>query len=356
MASLADDLHRFSGRRVLITGHTGFKGSWLSLMMLQAGASVTGVALPPSTNPSHWELLGLEKDVQSHNCDIRDLSQLQSVFQKAKPEVVFHLAAQALVRTSYNEPFRTFTTNVSGSANVLEVVGQTPSVHTLVYITSDKCYKNKEQISGYKETDELGGLDPYSASKAAAELVFSGYMQSSYQRDGMPRAASARAGNVIGGGDWSPDRLIPDCIRSAVGSKVISLRFPQATRPWQHVLEPLSGYVRLAVALDESKIPQGSSWNFGPPENSVHSVREVTEILSNRWTETLKVEIESSQSHVHEAGLLQLNCEKAGSVLDWHPRWDFVQTVERTTDWYQNFYSGGDARTLSMADISAYCQ
>lgn len=356
MASLVEDLAHFAGRRVLITGHTGFKGSWLSLIMLHAGARVAGISLPPATSPSHWDLLELNNEIESHFCDIRDFSHLQTVFDRVRPEIVFHLAAQALVRTSYTEPYRTFSTNVHGSSNVLEAAGKTSSIRTLVYITSDKCYKNKEQMRGYVEADELGGVDPYSASKAAAEHVFSGYMQSSYQNEQMPRAASARAGNVVGGGDWSSDRLIPDCIRSAIGSKVISLRFPQATRPWQHVLEPLSGYIRLAVALDESRIPQGTSWNFGPPEDSVHSVREVTEILSRRWSSPLTVEIQANHTQFHEAGLLQLNCDKAKSILDWQPRWDFVRTIEQTTDWYRNFYSGGNARTLSMADISAYCQ
>jgi len=356
MASLIDDLKRFSGRRVLITGHTGFKGSWLTLLMLKAGARVSGYALPPATDPSHWQLLNLTGEVESHEQDIRDLSALESVMRQCRPEVVFHLAAQALVRASYRDPYGTFSTNILGSANVLEAVSRQPSVQTLVYITSDKCYKNKEQLRGYVESDELGGIDPYSASKAAAEHVFSGYMNSVFQVPDSVRAASARAGNVVGGGDWSQDRLIPDCIRSATGSRVINLRFPQATRPWQHVLEPLSGYVRLAVALQEQQLPHGAAWNFGPPEESVHQVKEVTEILVQRWDARVTTNIEGSTSNFHEAGLLQLNSEKAHTLLDWRPRWSFQETIERTTDWYRQFYSGTDARDLSMADIGAYCQ
>jgi len=356
MASLLDDLRRFSGRRVLITGHTGFKGSWLSLLMLQAGAKVCGVALPPATDPSHWSLLKLSDEVESHERDIRDFAGLESVLRSFKPEVVFHLAAQALVRASYRDPHGTFSTNVQGSTNVLEAVSGQPSVRTLVFITSDKCYKNKEQMRGYTETDELGGVDPYSASKAAAELVFSGYMQSAFHNPDAARAASARAGNVVGGGDWSPDRLIPDCIRSATGSRVITLRFPEATRPWQHVLEPLSGYVRLAVALEEQQFPQGGSWNFGPPEDSVHQVREVTEIIARRWDHPLNINVERVSANFHEAGLLQLNSDKARELLGWRPRWTFQETIERTTDWYRRFYSGSDAREISLADIAAYCQ
>lgn len=356
MASLLDDLRRFSGRRVLITGHTGFKGSWLSLLMLQAGAKVCGVALPPATNPSHWSLLNLDDEVESHECDIRDFAALESVLRSFKPEIVFHLAAQALVRASYRDPHRTFSTNVQGSSNVLAAVSNQQTVQTLVFITSDKCYKNKERMRGYAETDELGGVDPYSTSKAAAELVFSGYMNSAFQNPSAARAASARAGNVVGGGDWSPDRLIPDCIRSATGSRVITLRFPQATRPWQHVLEPLSGYIRLAVALEERSAPHGGSWNFGPPEDSVHQVREVTEIITQRWDHPLSINVEKISSGFHEAGLLQLNSEKASGLLGWRPRWTFYETIERTTDWYRSFYGGSDARELSLADIAAYGQ
>ncbi len=214
MASLANDLQRFKGRRVLITGHTGFKGSWLGLLLARAGARVTGIALAPQTNPSHFSLLNLANEIDSRECDIRDLSKLEAEFQRAQPEVVFHLAAQAFVRASYADPYTTFSTNVLGSANVLECVSKTTSVTTLVFVTSDKCYKNKEQQRGYVETDELGGIDPYSQSKAAAEMVFAGYCAATFNRPNAAHVASARAGNVVGGGDWSPDRLIPDCIRA----------------------------------------------------------------------------------------------------------------------------------------------
>lgn len=354
MASLLEDLRTLRGKRILITGHTGFKGSWLALLLVRAGAKVSGVALPPITEQSHWDLLRLATDIESHECDIRDREKLSKHLRVIKPEIVFHLAAQALVRKSYREPYLTFTTNVLGSANVLDIIREQDSVRTLVYITSDKCYRNKEQVLGYVETDELGGLDPYSTSKAAAEHIFAGYMQSSYNHPAAARAASARAGNVVGGGDWSPDRLIPDCIRAATTSQPISLRFPYATRPWQHVLEPLSGYVRLAVALEQGLVPHGEPWNFGPSEDSVHQVQEVTEILASRWHPQLEVRVESRSHQLHESGLLQLNSNKAHKLLNWQPQWNFAETIERTTDWYREFYSGGDARSLSLADIAAY--
>jgi CDP-glucose 4,6-dehydratase len=316
MASLAADLSTFVGRRVLITGHTGFKGSWLSYLLARAGADVTGVALPPLTTPSHFGLLKLEQHVRSHYGDIRNLSGLQKLFATSRPEVVFHLAAQAFVRTSYADPYTTFSTNVLGSANVLECVKQSSSVSRLVFVTSDKCYKNKEQQHGYVETDELG--------------------------------------NVIGGGDWSPDRLIPDCIRSLQHNVRIDIRSPRATRPWQHVLEPLSGYIRLAVALGDGTAPTGSSWNFGPPETAVHEVEEVATLVAARWGASSAVHITPSQGTMHEARLLQLNSAKANRHLDWSVRWNFHQTMHHTIDWYRAWNAGESAEVLTATDINEY--
>ena len=354
MASLAQDLTRFAGRRVLITGHTGFKGSWLALLLTQAGAKVTGIALPPETSPSHFTLLGLSEEIDSRECDIRDLSRLESEFHSAKPEVVFHLAAQAFVRASYLDPHRTFTTNITGSANVLECVSRTPSVETLVFITSDKCYKNKEQQHGYVETDELGGIDPYSQSKAGAELVFAGYFASKFNRPGATRVASARAGNVIGGGDWSPDRLIPDCIRALERGNNIEIRNPRATRPWQHVLEPLSGYVRLAVALEDGSAESGSSWNFGPPETAIHEVHEVADVIATSWGRPDAVKVGKDISTMHESQLLQLNSSKAHARLSWATRWNFAETMSRTSSWYNKLRDGAHAVDLTRDDIKAY--
>ena len=354
MASLAADLSMFVGRRVLVTGHTGFKGSWLSYLLARAGANVTGVALPPLATPSHFDLLKLEQHVSSHYCDIRDLSGLQRIIATSRPDVVFHLAAQAFVRTSYADPYTTFSTNVLGSANVLECVKRSSSVSRLVFVTSDKCYKNKEQQQGYIETDELGGIDPYSVSKAAAEMVFAGYANSSFNSNDAPRIASARAGNVIGGGDWSPDRLIPDCIRSLQHNVTIDIRSPRATRPWQHVLEPLSGYIRLAVALGDGTAPNGSSWNFGPPETAVHEVEEVATLVAARWGAGGAVHITPSQSNMHEARLLQLNSTKANRHLDWNVRWNFHQTMHHTIDWYRAWNAGESAEVLTATDIKEY--
>jgi len=354
VASLATDLKHFAGRRVLITGHTGFKGSWLALMLVQAGAKVTGIALPPQTTPSHFQLLELAKEMESRNCDIRDFPKLESEISKAKPEVVFHLAAQAFVRASYLDPHLTFSTNMTGSANVLECVSRTTSVQTLVFITSDKCYKNKEQQHGYVETDELGGIDPYSQSKAGAELVFAGYCAAKFNRVGSTRLASARAGNVIGGGDWSPDRLIPDCVRALERAQTIEIRNPRATRPWQHVLEPLSGYVRLAAALEDGSAESGSSWNFGPPETAIHDVQEVASLVATRWGLPDSVRVEKDTSTMHESQLLQLNSAKAHSRLAWSTRWDFTETMHRTTSWYRNLHDGSAALELTSRDIRAY--
>lgn len=354
MASLADDLRRFAGRRVLITGHTGFKGSWLALLLAQAGAHVTGIALPPESTPSHFLLLNLGEHMTSRVCDVRDRQKLLSEFQQSKPEVVFHLAAQAFVRRSYLDPHTTFSTNVLGSANVLESALHTDSVQTLVFVTSDKCYKNKEQRHGYVETDELGGIDPYSLSKAGAEMVFAGYFSSKFKDQGSPAIATARAGNVIGGGDWSPDRLIPDCIRALERQENIEIRHPRATRPWQHVLEPLSGYVRLAVALEDKVAPTGSSWNFGPPETSVHEVHEVASLVAQSWERPEAIRVSGDTSTMHESQLLQLNSDKARDVLSWSTRWDFGDTMQRTTDWYRSLRDGSRATDLTTADVQAY--
>ncbi|MGA1698180.1 MAG: CDP-glucose 4,6-dehydratase [Ilumatobacteraceae bacterium] len=354
MASLAANLAAFSGRRVLITGHTGFKGSWLSFVLARAGAEVIGVALPPLAAPSHFELLNLGQYVDSRYCDIRDLPALQAVVRESRPEVVFHLAAQAFVRTSYADPYTTFSTNVLGSSNVLECVKDSKTISTLVYVTSDKCYKNKEQRKGYAETDELGGIDPYSVSKAAAEMVFAGYANSAFMNPDAPRIASARAGNVIGGGDWSPNRLIPDCVRALRNNSVIDIRSPQATRPWQHVLEPLSGYVQLAVALGDGTAQTGSSWNFGPPETAIHDVEEVATLVASRWGAGDLIRVTPDHGSMHEAQLLQLNSTKANTLLNWTTRWNFQETMNHTIDWYRAWNDGNPVEGLTTQDIEDY--
>lgn len=352
MENLVGALKALSKKRVLITGHTGFKGSWLTEWLLKYGTEVIGVALQPEVSPSHFDQLELASRIEHHILDIRDSESLHSLFASTQPEVVFHLAAQALVRRSYKDPKETFDINVGGGLNLLECVRSTPSVESLVFVTSDKCYLNREISQGYRETDQLGGHDPYSASKACAELAFATYDNSYFsQRTGFA-AASARAGNVVGGGDWSEDRIVPDCMRSLTSNRPISLRRPDATRPWQHVLEPLSGYVTLAHRLLVEPEVANGSWNFGPDENSVHSVLDVVQECVTAWGSTTP--IETHKSDVHEAGLLQLNCEKAKRELQWLPRWNFQRTFQETTEWYKRAAQGERVRQITLEQITRY--
>jgi len=344
----------FANKKVLITGHTGFKGSWLALLLNEMGADVLGFALPPATVDNHFDLLGLDKKIKHVVGDIRDASLLASTMNKFQPEFVFHLAAQALVRPSYDDPAATFSTNVIGSVNLLDAVRFCESVRSLVYITSDKCYENVEWIWGYRENDQLGGRDPYSASKAAAEIVFSSYECSFYEQRPLLGAATTRAGNVIGGGDWAVDRIIPDCIRAIEAGDPICLRNPGATRPWQHVLEPLSGYLLLAERLYEEPQSWGGSWNFGPSTtHEVRTVQNVAEVIIGHLGKG-SIEIIESETQVHEAHLLQLNCDKAHQLLGWYPRWHVEKTLEATAIWYKTIMNGGNAEQITGAQIRSF--
>jgi CDP-glucose 4,6-dehydratase len=343
----------FANKKVLITGHTGFKGSWLAFLLNELGADVMGVALPPATIDNHFDLLGLEQKIKHVVGDIREESFLANTMNDFKPEFVFHLAAQALVRPSYDDPAATFSTNVIGSVNLLDAVRLCESVRALVYITSDKCYENVEWIWGYRENDQLGGRDPYSASKAAAEIVFSSYASSFFKQRPLLGAATTRAGNVIGGGDWALDRIIPDCIRAIEAGKPIRLRNPGATRPWQHVLEPLAGYLLLAARLYEEPQSWGGSWNFGPPTNEILTVQNVAELIIGHLGNG-SIEIVESETKVHEAHFLQLNCDKAHQLLGWYPRWNVGKTLEATALWYKTIMNGGNAEQISRAQINAY--
>jgi len=345
----------YSGKRVVVTGHTGFKGSWLCVSLKELGADVLGYALPPEQENSHFSALGLEKLVHHVVGDILDLPKLAKVVKDFQPEFIFHLAAQALVRLSYEQPKLTFDTNVAGSVNVLEAVRSCASVRSVIYVTSDKCYLNREWEWGYREIDRLGGRDPYSSSKAAAELVFSAYQESYFNHRADFGAASVRAGNVIGGGDWAKDRIVPDCIRSLMRKEPILLRHPSSTRPWQHVLEPLSGYLLLAANLYEDPKRFTGAWNFGPEHRDIRTVRELTERIIKEWG-TGKLEIGQSDPDYHEARLLHLNCDKAIQELKWRPRWDFDQTVQETTDWYRSVTSGTPAIDVSKRQIHAYME
>jgi CDP-glucose 4,6-dehydratase len=346
-------LSTFKGRRVFITGHTGFKGSWLAFLLKEIGAEVFGYALPPVGKINHFELLGLAQTIKSVEADIRDEEKLSAAVSGFQPEFVFHLAAQALVRSSYSDPKTTFETNVMGSVNLLEAVRKCESVRSLVYVTSDKCYENLEWLWGYRENDRLGGHDPYSASKASAEMVFSTYARSFFFDRPNLGAASARAGNVIGGGDWAVDRIIPDCVRAIESEKPIQVRNPFAIRPWQHVLEPLAGYLLLAAQLRKEPSIYAGSWNFGPSSRQARTVLEVAEHLVTRFGRGSIISEASIGNH-HEARLLQLNCDKAHQMLGWYPRWDFERTLNMTTDWYKQVHSGANAKDITLQQLSDY--
>lgn len=346
-------LESFSGKRVFLTGHTGFKGSWLAFLLTELGADVMGFALPPEPGPSHFELLGLQSRISHVVGDIRDDSALCGAMQAFQPEYVFHLAAQALVKKSYNDPIATFGSNVMGAVHLLDAVRQCDSVRSLVYVTSDKCYENVEWVWGYRENDRLGGHDPYSASKAAAEIAFSAYARSYFSLRPTLGAATARAGNVIGGGDWAVDRIVPDCIRAIETNNPIRLRNPKATRPWQHVLEPISGYMLLAAQLRNQPAEYAGSWNFGPSTAEVRTVQEVASAIIRHLARG-RIEIADSEQHHHEARLLQLNCDKAHQLLGWHPRWHVDKTLAATAQWYRAILDGDDAASITRAQLQDY--
>lgn len=348
-------IESLKGKRVLVTGSTGFKGSWLCSWLLEAGAHVTGFALAPEPDAPLFDQLDLRNRIDQHDADIRSHEPIMQVMQTANPDVVFHLAAQPLVRLSYAEPKLTFDTNVAGAVNLLEAVRATDSIKALVFVTSDKAYRNKEWIWGYRENDELGGHDPYSASKAAAEIVFSGYLDSYFRARPGFGAASVRAGNVIGGGDMSKDRIVPDCIRSLVAGDDIVLRNPNSTRPWQHVLEPLSGYLAVAAALLKDPDQASAAWNFGPDPENVKTVGELAEKACDVWGSG-SVRIEGDQSAMHEANLLMLNSDKAKSELGWRPQWDFGTAVTRTVEWYKRVHDGENPRAVTEEHLRAFTE
>ncbi len=341
----------YKGKTVLVTGHTGFKGSWLAIWLTMMGARVVGYALEPTSERGNFCACHLHDRLYADvRGDVRDLDALDSVIKQYQPEVIFHLAAQALVRTSYACPKYTFETNLMGSLNVLESVRQNPCVKTVVMITSDKCYRNVEQIWGYKETDRMGGQDPYSASKGCTELMIAAYRDSyfnpaRYAEHGKA-VASVRAGNVIGGGDWSADRLIPDCIRSIEAGEVIQVRNPNATRPWEHVLEPLSGYLRVGQKLMEDPVKYATCFNFGPSMKANKTVWEVVQCLVDYYGKGNLVD--ASDPHaVHENTLLSLDVTKAYTMLRWEARWNLTETVQKTVDWYKE--------ALHTADMYDFC-
>ena len=349
-----EQLSIFKNKRILVTGDTGFKGSWLVFWLKELGADVVGYSLPPEHPEGLFESAGLSGRIHHVDGDILDLSLLASVATQFQPEFVFHLAAQSLVRRSYENPKLTFDTNVAGSINVLEVIRKTGSIRSVVFITSDKCYANKEWVWGYRENDELGGYDPYSSSKAAAELAFHAYQSSFFKSIDQLGVASVRAGNVIGGGDWSINRIVPDCIRALKSNLQIRIRSPKSTRPWQHVLEPLSGYLRLAEKLYGSPKEFSGSWNFGPMVSSIRTVEELSQKIISLWGQgVLVVDVESNAPH--EAQLLQLNCDKAFQLLKWQPTWDFDRTLEQTILWYKAAQKGFSS-IITKSQIDQYME
>jgi CDP-glucose 4,6-dehydratase len=353
--SYFEDIYR--GRRVLVTGHTGFKGSWLALWLKHLGAEVAGFSVDMPSAPSNFELIGLEQHLKHYMGDIRDRSRLAQVIDEFMPDVVFHLAAQALVRRSYADPVITFETNTMGMVNVLECVRNRPWISAAVLITSDKAYRNVEWCWGYRETDALGGNDPYSGSKSCADIVAQSYFHS-YFRNAPTQVAITRAGNVIGGGDWADDRIVPDCIRAwSLGESVV-VRSPQATRPWQHVLEPLSGYLWLGVKLlQRSEGVNGQAFNFGPDANVNETVAELLNAMTKRWP-GVQWQIPPGFEHGgHEAQLLKLSCDKALFHLNWRAVMKFPETVAFTVDWYRDWHKRQrNMYSYSIGQIEQYCQ
>ena len=346
--------HQFwNGKRVFVTGHTGFKGSWLSLLLHSLGAKVTGYALPPPTDPSLFQAVKIESDINSVIGDVRDLESLIKIMEKEKPDIVFHLAAQSLVRYSYENPVETYSTNVMGTVNLLEAVRKTPSVRTVVVITSDKCYENKEWVWGYRENDAMGGNDPYSNSKGCVELLTAAYRNSFFKNN--VQVATARAGNVIGGGDWAIDRLIPDAIRAFTRKETVMIRNPESIRPWQQVLEPLCGYMTLAEHMCLGENQYSSGWNFGPDYKDMKKVEWIIEVMAKKWKEEANWNVDNN-INPHEANTLKLDCSKAMALLNWKPTLTINESLTWTVDWYKNYYENNNVKQISLKQINDYLE
>lgn len=347
----------WQGKRVFLTGHTGFKGGWLSLWLQQLGADVTGYALEAPTTPSLFEVANVAHGMQSIIGDVRDGVALKRAMEAARPEIVIHMAAQPLVRYSYVNPVETYATNVMGVVNLLEAVRATPGVRSVVNVTSDKCYENREWPWGYRENEAMGGYDPYSNSKGCAELVTAGYRSSFFNADKYAEhgiaLGSGRAGNVIGGGDWALDRLIPDMLRAIGAGEPVMIRNPHAIRPWQHVLEPLSGYLTLAEKLYTEGPVHAEGWNFGPHDTDAKPVEWIIERMTQEWGAGASWSLDG-KDHPHEATYLKLDCSKARGQLGWHPRWDIGQTIAQIVEWHKACDQGADMRAMTLAQITIY--
>lgn len=343
----------WKGKKVFVTGHTGFKGSWLSLWLQQMGAKVKGFALEPPTNPALFTEARVSEEMESELGDIRDLQSITTSLRAFNPDVLIHMAAQPLVRLSYREPVETYNTNVMGTVHVLEAARQCPNLKAIVNVTTDKCYENREWVWGYREYEPMGGYDPYSNSKGCSELVTAAYRDSFFRSDDTPALASARAGNVIGGGDWAKDRLIPDILRAFQNKQPVVIRNPLATRPWQHVLEPISGYLVLAEQLYNTGAPYAEGWNFGPHDEDVRPVEWILNHMVERWGQDASWRLDNNPQP-HEAQLLKLDISKANAFLKWEPRWSLSQTLDTIVDWHQDWLCGSNARELTLNQIGQY--
>lgn len=347
----------WADKTVLLTGHTGFKGSWLSLWLQSMGARVVGYSLPPPTTPSLFAAANVAEGMTGLDGDVRDFLALSKAFDRHQPEIVIHMAAQSLVRYSYTNPVDTYSTNVMGTVHLMEAARQAGCVRAIVNVTSDKCYENREWVWGYRENEPMGGYDPYSNSKGCAELVASAYRSSFFNPEDFAKhgvaLASARAGNVIGGGDWADDRLIPDIMRAIVEGRAVNIRNPHAIRPWQHVLEPLSGYLMLAQKLWEDGAAYGEGWNFGPNDEDAKPVSWIVDRLTKEWGDGASWVLDDGD-HPHEAHYLKLDCSKARSRLDWHPRWRLEETLTAIIDWHHAYQDGNDMREMTLRQIEKY--
>ena len=357
MENMVTTQNFWQGKKVLVTGHTGFKGSWLSLWLQHIGADVTGLSLEPPTTPSLFVKANVAEQMNSIIGDIRDLALVKKIFMETQPEIVIHMAAQPLVRYSYLEPVETYATNVMGTLHVLEAIRSIDSVRSAVMITTDKCYENKEWLWGYRENEPMGGYDPYSSSKGCAELLIASYRNSYFPNSHYPQhgtaIASARAGNVIGGGDWAEDRLIPDIMRAIMQGKPVNIRNPHAIRPWQHVLEPLSGYLLLAQKLFEEGASYAEGWNFGPDDADAKPVSWIVDHLTKSWGEGASWVMDGGD-HPHEAHYLKLDCSKAKMRLNWHPRWHLEETLDKIVTWHKAYQENNNMREITLKQIADY--
>lgn len=350
--SLVIDPNFWRGRRVFLTGHTGFKGAWMALLLRSFGAEIYGFSLAPESEHGLFVVAGLANDLNHRIGDIRDIAALRTAFEEANPEIVIHMAAQAIVRQSYGEPVETYATNVMGTVHLLEAARTLSCIRAIVVVTSDKCYENTGALRGYSESDPIGGHDPYSSSKGCAEIVTAAYRRSFFQTAAAPLVATARAGNVIGGGDWARDRLVPDIMRSFMAGDVVRIRNPAAIRPWQHVLDPVIGYLTLVERLFQRGREFAESWNFGPHQDSEVPVSVLVQKLASRWGADARWALDTGDNP-HEAAYLKLDCEKARTRLGWCPVIDFGHALQLTSQWYRAFQGGADMRALTLQQISA---